>query len=281
MLPHFALPTAPARPLWPAPARPNVGRQAAEQLPALASPAPPLYRHDGQPVIWPGTVNLIHGPTGTHKSRVAGLLASLALATQAGQALRADALGFSFHPAPGEQYRLLVVDTAHPLTVARPGLLRGLTGRAGYPAIGWPAALRCTSLLATPRAARLTALAGFLAHCRHGFTGHLLLVLDGLNDCRLAECSLSAGIAQLQGLAEQYGATVLATAYPRYQERATWGRAITVLRLAQQQAAGPNGLLQLRLTGRAPVAPLTFYATYCPSARGLVRVAGYLPAPTA
>lgn len=240
-----------------------------------------LFQYDGQPIIWPGTVNLLHGTTGTHKSRVAGLLASIALAAQAGHLLRADALGFSFHPAAGQQYRVLLVDTSHNLSGQFPHTLQQLKARAGYELAQHPPSFDFISLARVPRAARFAALADLLAAQRRGFDGHLLLVLDCLTDCRPADCSLPVGVARLHELARQYGATVLAVSYLHYQERAAWGRAATVLQLAAGRGAAASNL-RLRLVRRAPAAaPLTSYATYCPATQGLVRVAHPLAAPTA
>lgn len=246
----------------------------------LASPLFPLsalFQYDGQPVIWPGTVNLLHGATSMHKSRVAALLASIALATQAGHQLRADALGFTFHPAPGQQYRVLLVDTFHHPAYQLPPAVHGLLAQISY----YPLAPELASLVLEPGTDRFAVLADWLASQRRHFAGHLLLVLDSLTDCRQVDCSLPAGVAQLHKLAQQYGATVLAVNYPRYQERATWGRAATVLQFATGRGPNPPGL-QLRLVRRTPAAvPLTCYATYCPTAQSLVRVAHPLSAQTA
>jgi len=256
---------------------PSHERRKPRRAAPLASPLFPLsalFQHDGQPVIWPGTVNLLHGATSTHKSRVAALLASIALATQAGHQLLADALGFTFHPAPGQQYRVLLVDTAHHPAYQLPPAVQGLLAQISY----YPLAPELASLVLEPGTDRFAVLADWLATQRHHFTGHLLLVLDSLTDCRPLDYSLPAGVAQLHKLAQQYGATVLAVNYPRYQERATWGRAATVLQFATGRGPDAPGL-QLRLVRRAPAAaPLTCYATYCPTAEGLVRVAHPLPA---
>lgn len=260
-------------------AAPSHERRKRRGAASLASPLFPLsalFQHDGQSVIWPGTVNLLHGATSTHKSRVAALLASIALATQAGHQLPADALGFTFHPAPGQQYRVLLVDTFHHPAYQLPPAVQGLLAQADY----YPPGPELASLMLEPGTDRFAVLADWLASQRRHFAGHLLLVLDCLNDCRSADCSWQVGVARLHELAQRYGATVLAVSYPRYQERTAWGRAATVLQFAAGR--GPTAPdLQLHLVRRTPAAaPLTCYATYCPTAQGLVRVAHPLPART-
>ena len=60
-----------------------------------------LFWQDGEPVIWPRTVNMIQGQTGVHKSRVAELFAASVL-SDGPDPRQGDTLGIEFRRAEGE-----------------------------------------------------------------------------------------------------------------------------------------------------------------------------------
>jgi len=261
-----------------------------EQLLRVASTSPVTFRpalfwHDDEPVIWPRTVNLIQGQTGVHKSRVAELLGSTLLATLAGRPAPAATLGLGFRPDPGERYRLLYIDTERNLTDQLPYALQQLKARAGYDITEHPPEFYYTSLVRAPRAERFPRLAEYLAHYRHGFEGHLIVILDVLSDCvaDYNDVTASLGLIDLLNVAvNEQDATFLAVIHENPGSTAkarghlgteASNKASTVLQVSLVKEQGrATGLIQLLYMKRRYAAPgLTFFATFDETTRGLVR----------
>lgn len=263
--------------------------RAATERPVTFRPA--IFWHDGEPVIWPRTVNLIQGQTGVHKSRVAELFGSAVLS--AGP-LAADALGLEFRPAAGETYRLLYVDTERNTSDQLPFAIQGLKGRAGYDLAQHPPALDYTSLVLLPRPERFPALAEYLAHHRAGFDGHLIVILDVLSDCVSDYNDVAASLALIDLLnvaVNGQDATFLAVIHenpgPSTANKArghlgteAGNKASTALQVGFVKENGrPTPLLQLLYLKRRYAAPgLAFFAVYDEAAKGLVRAAPELAA---
>lgn len=258
--------------------------RAASEQPIAFRPA--IFWQDGEPVIWPRTVNLIQGQTGVHKSRVAELFGSAVL-TQG--LLRGDALGLEFRPAAGQRYRLLYVDTERNTSDQLPFAIQGLKARAGYGLADHPPGLDYTSLVMEPRADRFPALADYLAHQRAGFDGHLIVILDVLSDCvaDYNDVAASLGLVDLLNVAVNgQDATFLAVIHENpgsgtpTKARGHLGteagnKASTVLQVGFVKENGqPTPLLQLLYLKRRYAAPgLAFFAVYDEAAKGLVRAA--------
>ncbi|TYZ10591.1 hypothetical protein FY528_09010 [Hymenobacter lutimineralis] len=256
-------------------------RQATEQ-PVTFRPA--LLWQDGEPVFWPSTVNLIQGPTGAHKSRIAELIGS-AIIARGGQ-LQGDALGLEFRPAPGEQYRLLYIDTERNLSDQLPFAIQSLKGRAGYGFTEHPPELDYTSLVMLPRAERFPTLVEYLAHHRAGFEGHLIVVLDVLSDCVADFNDVVASLALMDmlnvavneqnatiiGVIHENPGTTTSKARGHLGTEAT-NKASTVLQIGYVKEGGrPTPLIQLSYLKRRYGAPgLAFFATYDEETKGLVR----------
>jgi hypothetical protein len=274
----------------PEPSKALAALLADEQLLRTASTSPVTFRpalfwHDDEPVIWPRTVNLIQGQTGVHKSRVAELLGSTLLATLAGRPAPAATLGLGFRPDPGERYRLLYIDTERNLTDQLPYALQQLKARAGYDITEHPPEFYYTSLVRAPRAERFPRLAEYLAHYRHDFDGHLIVILDVLSDCvaDYNDVTASLGLIDLLNVAvNEQDATFLAVIHENPGSTAkarghlgteASNKASTVLQVSLVKEQGrATGLIQLLYMKRRYAAPgLTFFATFDETTRGLVR----------
>ena len=255
--------------------------RAATEQPVTFRPA--IFWHDGEPVIWPRTVNLIQGQTGVHKSRVAELFGSAVL--RAG-VLPDEALGIEFRPDTGETYRLLYVDTERNTSDQLPFAIQQLKGRAGYDLPAHPPALDYTSLVLLPRAERFPALAEFLAHHRAGFAGHLLVILDVLSDCVADFNDVAASLALMDLLnvaVNEQDVTFLCVLHENpggatNKARGHLGteagnKASMALQVGFVRDGGKaTPLLQLLYLKRRYAAPgLAFFAVYDEAARGLVR----------
>jgi hypothetical protein len=258
--------------------------RAATEQPVTFRPA--VLWQDGEPIFWPCTVNLIQGPTGAHKSRIAELISS-AVITQNG--LQGDALGLEFRPAPGETYRLLYIDTERNLSDQLPYAIQSLKARAGYGFTEHPTELDYTSLVMLPRAERFPALVEYLAHHRAGFDGHLIVVLDVLSDCVADFNDVAASLALMDMLnvaVNEQNATIIGVIHENPGSTASKARghlgteatnkASTVLQIGYVKEGGKSTpLIQLSYLKRRYGAPgLSFMALYDAETKGLVRADG-------
>lgn len=140
----------------------------------------PLLTQDGEGIIWPHTINLIQGQTGTHKSRVAELICS-ALITEG--ELRGDSLGLALGSSATCPYAVCYVDTERNQQEQFVQAIQTMKKRAGYEPGDHPAHFKYASLLDIPRTERLETLRQYLEHLRGQMAGHLVIILDQLADC--------------------------------------------------------------------------------------------------
>lgn len=136
-----------------------------------------------------------------------------------------------------------------------------------------------------PRAERFPRLSEYLAHYRHGFDGHLVVILDVLSDCvaDYNDVTASLGLIDLLNVAvNEQDATFLAVIHENPGSTAkarghlgteASNKASTVLQVSLVKEQGrATGLIQLLYMKRRYAAPgLTFFATFDETTRGLVR----------
>lgn len=151
-----------------------------ERVAAPVIPTAPILTQDGEGIIWPHTINLIQGQTGTHKSRVAELISSR-LISKGG--FRGETLGLELGGSPGRAYSVCYVDTERNQQEQFIQAIQKMKERAGYEHSENPAHFDYNSLLDIPRTERLEALRQYLVHIRSEKPGHLIIVLDQLADC--------------------------------------------------------------------------------------------------
>jgi len=140
--------------------------------------APPILTQKDEGIIWPHTIVLLQGQTGTHKSRVAELIASLFIADEE---VTGHTLGFE--RGEGSPCAVCYVDTERNLQEQFPHAIQKIQAKAGYEYTESPTHFEYTSLLPIPRAERLLALRDYLRHIRGSQTGHMVIILDQLADC--------------------------------------------------------------------------------------------------
>jgi hypothetical protein len=123
---------------------------------------------------------LLQGQTGTHKSRVAELIASLFI-TNGG--CTGHALGFERAGETTQPCAVCYVDTERNLQEQFPHAIQKMQAKAGYEPTEHPTHFEYTSLLPIPRTERLPALREYLRYIRGSQTGHMVIILDQLADC--------------------------------------------------------------------------------------------------
>jgi hypothetical protein len=140
----------------------------------------PILTQDGEGIIWPHTINLVQGQTGTHKSRVAELICSTLIAKNK---LHGETLGLALGNLGEGPYSVCYVDTERNQQEQFIQAIQTMKRRAGYEHHEHPTHFDYISLLDIPRTERLAALNEYLKHIRGQMAGHLLITLDQLADC--------------------------------------------------------------------------------------------------
>ncbi|GAB2524797.1 hypothetical protein GCM10027085_13940 [Spirosoma aerophilum] len=140
--------------------------------------SPPLIRRDEIGIIGRGTVNIIQGAFGSHKSRLAELLAALMLTTNEKQ----DPQFLGFVRAALERFCACYIDTERNLTEELPYAVQGIKLRAGYRLDQTPENFRFTSIKGEERKDRFTAIETFVHHVRDQTSLHLFCLIDVVTD---------------------------------------------------------------------------------------------------
>lgn len=138
----------------------------------------PLISRGEVGIIGRGTINVIQGAYGSHKSRMAELLASLLLTND----VRAnDYLGFERQRL--ERFTVCYIDTERNLREELPFALQSIKRKAGFGLKDHPADFRFTSIKDVDRADRLRAIEAYLIEVRQQTATHLFVLLDVVTDC--------------------------------------------------------------------------------------------------
>lgn len=140
--------------------------------------SPPLISRDEMGIIGRGTVNVIQGAFGSHKSRFAELLASLMLTVN--ESMNPKFLGFA--RAALERFCVCYIDTERNQNEELPFAIQGIKQRAGYRLDELPEQFRFTSIKGEKRSERFEAIDTFIRSVRKSTTLHLVCLIDVVTD---------------------------------------------------------------------------------------------------
>ncbi|WP_338868523.1 AAA family ATPase [Spirosoma sp. SC4-14] len=140
--------------------------------------SPPLIKRAEMGIIGRGTINVIQGAYGSHKSRLAELMSSLMLSTP--MANPTDFLGFE--RAQLERFCVCYIDTERNQGEELPFAIQGIKRKAGYALTDRPADFRFTSIKAIARKDRFAAIEAFIEHVRSQTALHLFVLIDVVTD---------------------------------------------------------------------------------------------------
>ncbi|PVY43265.1 hypothetical protein [Pontibacter virosus] len=139
----------------------------------------PVLQQNGNAVIFPHTINVIQGPAGSHKSRLAEAFISTILKLPN---CEHELLGITVHPnAP--RYTGVYADTERNLTEQFPYALQSIQLKAGYAKTDHPDNFEYISLLQVPRKHRFETLDMYLKQLQQRTPNPLFIVLDVSTDC--------------------------------------------------------------------------------------------------
>lgn len=139
--------------------------------------SPPLISRGESGIIGRGTINIIQGAYGSHKSRMAELLAALLLARDPEHPQFLD-----FVRAELERFCVCYIDTERNQSEELPFAIQGIKLRAGYDLTDQPAEFRFTSIKAVERSDRFAAIEAFISHVRENTALHLFCLIDVVTD---------------------------------------------------------------------------------------------------
>lgn len=167
----------------------------------------PLITRDGLPIIRRGTINVIQGKQGSHKSRFAESFASLMVAAE-GECL----VNLGFDKINGELVTVAYVDTERTLKEELPAAIQAIMKNAGFAGSDSVGDFRYTSLKNIPRRRRLEALKEFVDHVRSESEHPLFVIIDVITDAvhNFNDPAESMQLFDFLGnLCDDYGATFL------------------------------------------------------------------------
>ncbi|NID11546.1 AAA family ATPase [Fibrella aestuarina] len=139
--------------------------------------SPPLIIRAGTGIIGRGTINIIQGAYGSHKSRLAELMASLMITTDTSSNHFLD-----FARSPLERFCVCYIDTERNQSEELPFAIQGIKLKAGFTLTEQPAEFRFTSIKAVDRKERFDAIEAFISHIRDQTALHLLCLIDVVTD---------------------------------------------------------------------------------------------------
>lgn len=139
--------------------------------------SPPLVSRNDTGVIGRGTINVIQGAYGSHKSRFAELVAALMLTNDTD-----DPQFLEFERAMLERFCVCYIDTERNQSEELPFAIQGIKLKAGYTLTDQPADFRFTSIKAVDRKDRFVAIEAFLSHVREQTDLHLFCLIDVVTD---------------------------------------------------------------------------------------------------
>lgn len=144
------------------------------------TPIPPFISWEGKPIFSIGTVNIIQGAQGCHKSRLSQTLCSLLLKSYSEIA---EYLGFTKEGLDGEDCLVCYIDTERNLEEELPKAIQSIKLNAGFSITEHPENFRYTSLRDIPRNDRLSVLKEYLKSVRSVTSKRGFVVLDVVTDC--------------------------------------------------------------------------------------------------
>lgn len=145
----------------------------------IQKPRPILKRGDSA-IIYPRTINVIQGQSGSHKSRLVETICSAFIRHPD---CKSDLLGFA-KDGILSNHMVVYVDTERNLADQFPFAIQSIKSLAGYNREIDPPLFRYISLKAIPREKRFATLESFLAYIRKGDESTpMFIVLDVATDC--------------------------------------------------------------------------------------------------
>lgn len=129
-----------------------------------------------QPFIFPKTLNVIQGKSGSHKSRLAEHICSVLLKIPENQT---DSLQLK---ASGKETAVCYVDTERNISEQFPYSLQQIIKHAGYQIQDEIENFNYISLIDVERSHRFAAFKSYLERIREDYQGHIFVVLDVLTD---------------------------------------------------------------------------------------------------
>jgi len=138
----------------------------------------PILLQNDNAVIFPNTINVIQGQSGSHKSRLAELIASAFIKKPDCQN---TLLGYT--ATPDKEILFCYVDTERNLNDQLPYALQSIQLKAGYSKTEKPENYTFTSLLEIERKQRFDSLKEYINDNRDNTHKHIFLILDVITDC--------------------------------------------------------------------------------------------------
>jgi hypothetical protein len=245
--------------------------------------SPALIHREGVDIVRRGTINVIQGKYGQHKSRLAETFAALLFAevSQAG-----DFLGFK--KSIDEPFSVCYIDTERSLKEELPYAIQDIYRKAGYSSVldNVTGAFRFTSIKSVSRKDRLTAVESFVNEARQSTRNHLIVFLDVVTDCieSYNDDRQAMKLFDIVGtLCENYDATFFLVIHENPNSEKARGHAGTeaankasaVFQIGTENSGGGNGnpLIKIRyLKLRGSAKPEPIYLQYCNATNGLVVV---------
>ena len=241
--------------------------------------SPPLISRAEVGVIGRGTVNIIQGAFGSHKSRLAELLASLMLTTDDSQ----NPQFLEFKRAMLDRFCVCYIDTERNQKEELPFAVQGIKLRAGFSLEQLPESFRFTSIKGEKRSDRFNAIETFIHHVRDKTVLHLFCLIDVVTDAigDFNDPKESMKLFDFLGnLCDNYDATFLLVIHQNPGTEKARGhtgteaanKASTVLQIGLEKDANGNetDLIKLRyLKLRRGKKPEPLYLQFCKESNGL------------
>ncbi|MCO6475731.1 MAG: AAA family ATPase [Phaeodactylibacter sp.] len=248
--------------------------------------SPALVSMGETPILGRGTINIIQGKFGVHKSRLAELFAAMILAKRR---CNTDFLGFERYNF-GTGYYVAYIDTERNITEELPHTIQQIREKAGYDKKEQPENFFPTSIKAVNRKERLEATKAWVEHVRKTMqergvgNWQLFVVLDVVTDCVASFNRDNESMElfdYLGNLCDDYGATFLLVIHENPGTEKARGhlgteggnKSGTVMQISFEKDNNGNDtdLVKLRfIKTRRAKRPQSFYLQYSAEANGLV-----------
>ncbi|MDB5243082.1 MAG: hypothetical protein JWP57_3707 [Spirosoma sp.] len=240
--------------------------------------SPPLINRHEAGIIGRGTVNIIQGAYGSHKSRLAETFGALMLNTDT------DARFLEFSRPALERFAVCYIDTERNQSEELPYAVQQIKLKAGFNLSDRPADFRFTSIKAIDRKHRFTAIDAFISHVRESTTLHLFTLIDVVTDA-IGDFNDSEETMKLfdflGNMCDRHNATFLLVIHQNPGTDKARGhtgteaanKASSVLQIGFEKDANGNesDLIRLRyLKLRRGKRPEPIYIRYCDQTKGLV-----------
>ncbi|MFN0200673.1 MAG: hypothetical protein ACKVTZ_04100 [Bacteroidia bacterium] len=237
--------------------------------------SPPLLKWNETGVFRKGTINVIQGKFGCHKSRLAELFCSVFLKTK-----ECETPFLGFNSSEETQFAVSYIDTERNLDEEIPATIQNIREKAGFERTELNPHFYVTSIKKFERKERLNAVKSWVLHLKKEETKQLFAVLDVVTDC--VESFNSDGQSMelfdfLGNLCDECGVTFLLLIHENPGTEKARGHTGTeaanksscVMQISIESEA--ENLIKLKFIKlRAAARPEPIYLQYCSTAKGLV-----------